>query len=127
MKSVLKRTVTAIAEAALTDQLGAPPEAADAEAVGALLLQKLEGMPRFLGGGMRGVTLLFELAPLPTRGRPYHRLPLGERQARLKALKSAPLPALRDFVSFYEKMGVFAYYCRVEAQGAHGEGGEARP
>ena len=119
---MLEQTVTAIAEASLAEQLGAPPDGALSADIGALLLRKLRGMPRFLGSGMMGVTLMVGLAPIPTHGRPFHRLPMDERQARLRALKTAPVGVLRDFVLFYEKMGTFAYYCHVEEQEGHGHG-----
>ena len=116
MKSLVEQTVLALTDATLADQLGHRPDDATRSEVAQVLLGKLRAMPKFLGSGMLGVTCLVGLSTLPSHGRPVHRRPREERRRRLSQLQGAPVNVLRDFASFYEKMGVFAYYCQVEAK-----------
>ncbi len=80
---------------------------------------RLRYMPRYMGAGMVALTTLFA-------GVGYPGLPRERRVARIERWRRGPVPLQRDFVEFWEKMGTFTYYSRVEkaelAAGTHGHG-----
>jgi hypothetical protein len=78
------------------------------------MLDRIAIMPRWLGVGMAALTLT-----LDTAGGPHHTLPKERRARRVAAWKRSPIGPLRTFVDFYEKMGTFTYYSRLEHAGAH--------
>jgi hypothetical protein len=88
-----------------------------AHLAGAVLDMKsrLAGMPRYMGAGMVGLTVLFARVG-------YASAPREARLARLERWRRGPVSLQRDFVEFWEKMGTFTYYSRVEKAtlGAHG-------
>ena len=109
MRHVLEPAVTALLEDVLDPHgQGNLDPVAFAAAVQDLLV-KLAGMPRYLGVGMKGLTVMFDLA-----GGPHHRRPVRDRAKRLDRWRRAPIGTLRTFVDFYEKMGTFAYYTHIE-------------
>ena len=61
-------------------------------------------------------TLFFDMAGVSHGGHRTHHLDPAQRRALLDQWKTAPLGPLRDFVAFYEKMGVFIYYSLLEEQ-----------
>jgi len=67
------------------------------------MVQRMVLMPRYMGVGIAAMTLA--LGPLT-------RLPKARRVARWDSFRGRPL--VGDFVEFYEKMGTFTYYTRVE-------------
>ena len=127
---LVEPVVRAIVAAVLADQMGRddvqgiPYVDESAEVV----LRKLSQMPVFLGSGMKGVTLAFDASSVATHGRRFRALTLPEQKRQLRQWRGAKVGILKDFVSFYEKMGVFAYYNFVEeAKGLHhGAGLEAK-
>lgn len=74
---------------------------------------RVAGMPRYMGAGITALTLA-----LASTG--YQRWPQDRRLGLLSRLRTAPVSPLRDFIEFYEKMGTFVYYSRVEHAGSHG-------
>lgn len=76
---------------------------------------RLLGMPRYMGAGMIGLTTLF------TGGPAYVALPKARRVARVETWRRSRISLRRDFVEFWEKMGTFTYYSRVEKAHSHGE------
>jgi hypothetical protein len=68
---------------------------------------RVEGMPRYMGIGMTALTLLFASTG-------YTRLPKARRVARIGRWRTSPVSLQRDFVEFWEKMGTFTYWSRVE-------------
>ena len=68
---------------------------------------RVRGMPRYMGAGMTALTLTFALTG-------YTHLPKERRVARLDAWRKGPVSLMRDFVEFWEKMGTFTYWSRVE-------------
>lgn len=74
---------------------------------------RVRGMPRYMGLGMTALSGVF-------LGAGYTRAARPRRLARIEAMRRAPVSLLRDFVEFWEKMGTFTYWSRVEhAQQAH--------
>jgi hypothetical protein len=118
----LAPTVGAIVNAVVTAEIGGPDEvdAAALAAARALMVKRLLAMPPHMGGGMLALTLLFEQSGLAHGGRPFSRLPVGAQAAMLQGWREAPVPFCRDFVDFYEKMGVFVYWSIIEEAGHHG-------
>ena len=68
---------------------------------------RIRGMPRYMGVGIAAVTVLVGLSGYPRWSR-------ARRLSALDRLRSGPVGPLRDFVEFYEKMGTFTYFSRVE-------------
>lgn len=89
----------------------------------AVLLGKLTAMPTYLGVGMLSAALLFDEGARAAGGRRFRELDHRARLAWLDRWRGAPVGVLRDFVAFFEKMGVFVYYSHVEENeledGAH--------
>lgn len=78
------------------------------------LLTKLRGMPSYLGTPMLGATLAFDAYGLMRGGRAFRHQDLDQQKAQLAAWKQGPVSFMRDFVDFYEKMGIFLYYSQQE-------------
>lgn len=75
---------------------------------------RVRGMPRYLGAGMTALTLVFGAAG-------YRRWPRAQRLAWIHGWRTSPASPPRDFIEFYEKMGTFVYWSRIEhAQASHG-------
>lgn len=68
---------------------------------------RIRGMPRYMGVGIAAVTALVGASGYP-------RWPRARRLKWLARLRTGPVGPLRDFVEFYEKMGTFTYFSRVE-------------
>ncbi len=71
------------------------------------MLRKIGNMPPHLGVGMAALTLAFEAS-----GPVWHRLPAESRKKRFEAWRGTPV--LQDWVTFWEKMGIFVYWSVVE-------------
>lgn len=71
------------------------------------MLARVRIMPRYMGTGIVALTLLFGLGG-------YTRMPKAKRVRRIERWRRSPVSPLRDFVEFYEKMGTFVYYSRME-------------
>jgi len=71
------------------------------------MLRTIGNMPPHLGTGMAALTLAFEAT-----GPVWHRLPAATRKARFEAWRRRPV--LKDWVTFWEKMGVFVYWSVLE-------------
>lgn len=75
---------------------------------------RVRGMPRYLGAGMTALTLVFGASG-------YRRWPRAQRLAWIHGWRTSPASPTRDFIEFYEKMGTFVYWSRIEhAQASHG-------
>ena len=68
---------------------------------------RVRSMPRYLGMGMTALTALFASTG-------YLGLPKHLRVKRLARWRTSVISLRRDFVEFWEKMGTFTYYSRVE-------------
>ena len=68
---------------------------------------RVRGMPRYMGGGMAALTVLFV-------ANGYTRRPKEKRVAQIEQWRTSPVSLQRDFVEFWEKMGTFTYWSRVE-------------
>lgn len=77
---------------------------------------RLRYMPSYMGAGMTGLTLVFARVG-------YASLPRERRLARIERWRKGPVSLQRDFVEFWEKMGTFTYWSRVEKAelAAHGK------
>ena len=117
MPSLLEPAVAAL----LDDVLDPEGRGLDPECfVGATgdLVRLIHGMPRWLGVGFATLTVAYDLS-----GGPHHRRDKARRARRTERWRHAPGP-LRNLVDFYDKMGTFTYYSRVEERHAdpHGDG-----
>ncbi len=83
------------------------------ERVSDRLRRKLAGMPSHLRLGMTGLTLGFSVTS---------RVTPGGAGALLERWRTSTLPALPDFVAFYEKMGLFTLYSELEEAESAGDG-----
>ena len=73
---------------------------------------RVQGMPRYMGVGMTALTGLF-------LGSGYTMLPKERRVRRIQRWRTSPISIQRDFVEFWEKMGTFTYWSRIEARDHH--------
>lgn len=71
---------------------------------------RVRGMPRYMGTGMVALTTLFASTGFVARDR-------TARVKRIERWRRSPISFQRDFVEFWEKMGTFTYYSRVEKAG----------
>jgi hypothetical protein len=60
-----------------------------------------------MGIGIATVTRMFGASGYPA-------WPRERRLRALAAMRAAPVGLLRDYLDFFEKMGTFVYYSRVE-------------
>ena len=114
----VKRAIAGIAQMLLIEEQadGGAPTERTVEAVTDQLYGKLDDMPPHLRAGMMGMTLVFDMAGVSHGGHRTHHLEVEQRRALLAQWKTGRLGPLRDFVAFYEKMGVFIYYSLLEEQ-----------
>jgi len=75
-----------------------------------VMQNRLFMMPRFLGLPMVMATILFEFFGILVGARLFHNLPQSRRQRQLRIWRNSPVSLFGNFVDFYEKMGVFAYF-----------------
>ena len=68
---------------------------------------RIKCMPRYMGIGMAALTGLFV-------GSGYVGLPKAWRVRRIARWRGSPISLQRSFVEFWEKMGTFTYWSRVE-------------
>lgn len=105
-------------QALLTTLLAFEGEALNNPALQAELTQemmgKLTNMPQFMGMGVAGLTILFDISCLAKTGRRFHQLPPEARQKKVQRWKQARLGLFRDTVEVYEKMGTFIFYSLQE-------------
>lgn len=74
-------------------------------------------MPRYMGLGLAGLTMIFDSLAVSTSGRRFHQLDEGAQDRLLSRWRQAP--GGRDMVDFYEKMGTFVFYSLVEEERGH--------
>lgn len=82
----------------------------------AFVCEKMEQMPRFLGLGMMGMTAAFDMWGVVTAGRRFSRQTHEQQKRQLAQWKNAPVGLCRNFVDFYQKMGIFCYYSQLEEE-----------
>ena len=70
--------------------------------------------PDFMQGPFRLLTLIFDAAPLLTRGRVFHRLDAEQRIAQIDRWRNSRIGPLRDFIRYYEGLAVFGWYAIAE-------------
>ena len=78
--------------------------------------ERIRMMPQFMGAGMVGLTAAFDLYGLLRTGRRFRKQRPEQRRAQLAQWKHGPVGLGRSFVDFYEKMGIFVYYSRMEEE-----------
>ena len=112
----LQPTVAAIVAAVVTAEIGGPDQLDPAALAGAqrIMGERLRAMPPHMSAGMLALTTLFEQGGWATGGAPFSALPAARQAAVLGAWRRSPIPFCRDFVDFYEKMGVFVYWSIIE-------------
>lgn len=121
----LPRAVQSLVEAVVQDAIG-PARSPDPEALReavAVMNRRLRMMPTFLGTPMMGASLVFDWSGLLFAGSRFHRQQPDRRGRQLRWWRNAPLGFLRDFMDFYGKMGVFAYFSELEEREKAGEHG----
>jgi hypothetical protein len=114
---VLGTVVRSIVAEAVGASDADPPEPLDKAA--AVMQERIRLMPRFLGYPMMGATVAFELYGVVVGGRLFHQLSPEKRRKQIQQWRDAPISFFQDFLDFYEKMGVFAYF--TERFGEEGE------
>ncbi len=108
--------VRALTAAVIAEQLGREElcGAACVDETAEVLLGKLTAMPTYLGLGMLAAALVFDEGARARGGRRFRDLDHRGRAAWLARWRAAPVGALRDFVAFFDKLGVFVYYALLE-------------
>ena len=90
------------------------PQAEVAE-VAAVLITKIQAMPRHISLAMQVLIVVFDWYGCLRAGRRFHRQDRRERQRRIVEWGQAPFGVFRDFVEFYRRMGTFVLYARRES------------
>ena len=75
-----------------------------------VLERKIAGMPTVARVGMGGLIVFFDWWGVLRSGRPFQHQTSAQQHAQLTAWTSSPVGLFRDFVSFFRRMGVFAWY-----------------
>ena len=73
-------------------------------------------MPDYFRLPFKVLTLMFDLWPLPTSGKPFHRLPQEARWCQIQAWQSSAIGFRRDLIKFYETLTIFGWYAEVCGQ-----------
>ena len=79
------------------------------------LMERITAMPPHLGFGMVALVRLFETSAVAS-GAVASNLTLVNRAILLERWRRAPLGPARDFVTFFDKMGAFVYYSKLEGR-----------
>ena len=66
--------------------------------------------PDFMRFALRALTIVFDLWPLLTHGRPFHRLAPKIRMQQIDRWRSSRFGVMRDLVRYYEGLVVFGWY-----------------
>lgn len=99
--------------AALLRTLLAPTSTTPHEArLTAEMIQRIRGMPRYMGLGVAGLTVVFDSLAVSTHGRRFHQLDATTQDRLVGRWRKAP--GGKDMIDFYEKMGTFVFYSLVE-------------
>ncbi len=108
--------IRAFAEVIIADETGSddPASLAFVAETADVLRRRLLGMPRYLAGGMVVMTLAFDSGARTLAGAPFHALPIPGRRKVIHRVRAIPVGLIHNFVSFYEKLGVFIYWSLVE-------------
>jgi hypothetical protein len=91
------------------------------------LMARLDDMPVHLGQGLKTATHMFNQAARAHGGRSFLGAEVKARTRALDAWSRSAIGVQRDFVDFYEKMGLFIYRCLEEAAEAPSDPGSALP
>jgi hypothetical protein len=79
------------------------------------LIARLDAMPVHLGQALKTATRVFNQAARAHGGRSFLKAKVPARKRALDAWSQSSVSVQRDFVDFYEKMGLFVYRCLEEA------------
>lgn len=116
MLATTQSTVEGLTEAIVSQEASGP--SADGlphlPAAKAAMVAKVQQMPVHLQLGMTGLTIGFSAYVRARTRKSLHELPLPRRLSLLNEWRNAPIGPCRQFVQFYEKMGIFLYYSLVE-------------
>jgi hypothetical protein len=107
-------TVQAILQTVLVEEGSAVCDPELAELLTREMLQKLTHMPRVMGLGVAGLTILFDLSSLVKTGRRFHLLDKSAQAEKLNRWKHARVGLFREVMELYEKMGIFIFYSLKE-------------
>jgi hypothetical protein len=112
VKPDFQKCVLAITESLLAARPGADksltPPALDFATQ--LILARHSDLPDHLRLPFRIVTLLFDVAPIFYRGRPFHALPANARAQIVHSWQGSRLVSKQDFIRFFDTLGTLAFY-----------------
>lgn len=108
--------IRAFAEVIIAEEVGTddPAGLRFVEETAEVLRRRLLGMPRYLASGMVAMTLAFDNVSRALAGKAFHDLAIPQRRRVLDQVRAIPVGLIHNFVSFYEKLGVFIYWSLVE-------------
>ena len=82
----------------------------------AVLVRKVDQMPRFMRFGMLVLLIVFDLYGVLRTGRRFRTQSLEQKRQRIDEWSRAPLGPCRDMVEFFRKMGTFVCWSLVEEE-----------
>jgi hypothetical protein len=114
----LRPVVAALVDVVLRRELGGPHRIDRKAAQHTVdhLLEKLYGMPSFLTPGMQLAAIGMEQLGRLSGGRPFPELSPEQAASLVARIRQLNPPLIINFVDFFDKMGVFIYYCQVEGE-----------
>lgn len=118
---ILTPAVRGVLEAVVADAVGGP-EKVDPQILKTTtdrMMERLGLMPTFLGVPMAGATVVFDAMGILYAGRPFRSQPTPSRHKQMESWRNAPIGFLRNYLDFWEKMGVFVYFSTLEEKESH--------
>ncbi|MGB0640333.1 MAG: hypothetical protein ACPGTU_13410 [Myxococcota bacterium] len=82
----------------------------------AVLIRKVDQMPRFMRFGMRVLLVVFNYYGVLRAGRRFHTQSIEQKRLRIDEWSRAPLGPCRDMVEFFRKMGTFVCWSLLEKE-----------
>lgn len=120
-----KGAIWGLVDATIRQHQPADGDAGNIDAIAEYLMRVHAKMPDYLRVSFAVLTVLFDVWPYPTKGRPFHRLGLAERTMQIKSWEKSRLEPHRRLIEFYKTFAIYGLYSELYAHahkgGAHRE------
>ena len=112
MKPDFKQCVLGITETLISGLDGARDDASgpQLEKISLFIFSQHANMPDYLRLPLKILTLLFDAMPILAHGHVFHRLSEARRRRIVERWKNSRWAFRRDFIRFFETLGLFAWY-----------------